>query len=105
MLDKSKPYGTVSGVGADHVYEQCGKNFDGQGNEIWKTKKPVKVDQPESETIPIETRLLIIDKNANGYLSVKEIKAALTKVGVAFNPRSNHRKSLLNAMKTYMGVN
>jgi hypothetical protein len=88
MLDKSRSYSTVSGYGENHVYEQDGKKFDGMGNEIVEGHKPATT----------ENRPIIVDQNANGYMSVKEIKAALIKAGIEFNPRNNSRKSLLSLL-------
>jgi len=118
MLDKSRPYATVSGFGEKHRFEQDGKKFDATGQEIGA--KPKAPENPKTDTIenhdagsgkppvaemPMETRLLIIDKNANGYLSIKEIKAALTAAKVEFNPRNNSRKFLIGLLKGYLGVN
>jgi hypothetical protein len=91
MLDKSRSYSTVSGYGENHAFEQDGKKFDGMGHEIVERTAPSFV-----ENMPI-----IVDQNANGYKSIKEIKAALIKAGIEFNPRNNSRKSLLNLL----GVN
>jgi len=109
-LDKSRPFATVCGAGEKHVYEQDGLKFDAQGNEVGGKPAKVKVEPPKKDVVdtdakPIETRLLIVDKNANGYLSVKEIKAALTEAGVEFSKKNNSRPSLLKMLKEHMGVN
>ncbi len=57
-LNKNKPYGTVCGV-ASHIYEQDGKRFNGQGNEVYNREVEasdaalltLKPKMPEDEKI------------------------------------------------------
>ena len=106
-LDRKRPYAVVTGIGEAHKYEQDGKKFDGMGKEICPVQKPSgpPVDGAEGSWVPIENRMLIVDKNANGYLSIKELKSALEAVGVSVSPKNNNRTSLLEQLKAYKGIN
>lgn len=49
-LDRTRPYGQVTGT-AGHVYEQDGKKFDGEGNEIGGLRSPMPL--PDNVEIPV----------------------------------------------------
>jgi len=79
-LIKSKSYGTVHGDGLDHVYEQDGKFFDGQGMEMGKEKVPhiaanaQKADNAQKEVPTVYNKLTIAD-----------IKAQLDGLGIEYD--------------------
>jgi len=80
-LDKKRPYGTVSGPGTTHRYEQDGRKFDGMGNELSHHVEPAPLSG-----LP---------------LSVPEIKNALDNAGVKYNSRNNSRVSLLKLLESH----
>ncbi len=96
MLDKSKPYGQVCG-NAKHAFEQNGKLYNAQGDEVDSSGKLVDVS---CETPEIEVKLLtdadmappkdtraelveLIDK-----MNIKEIQKQLDKHKIEYNKKS-----------------
>ena len=43
-LDRTKPFGQVFGYGPAHAFEQDGRIFDHEGNEVVYTKTDAKAD-------------------------------------------------------------
>ena len=63
-LDKSKPYGQVFGDGVAHSFEQDGRQFDHEGNEIGDAKadiarvaKAVRGSKASTPDIPEDSEL------------------------------------------------
>jgi hypothetical protein len=76
-LNKNKPYGEVCCTTGSikYKYEQDGKFFDAQGNEVDKAGNAVAL--PQAAEIP---------ENPNEKLTVAELKDALDDLGVIYDP-------------------
>ena len=65
-LDKSKPFGTISGVGERHTYEQGGKQFSGTGEEI----KPLSVFEIKAELKAAGIKFNLRNNNRESLLNL-----------------------------------
>lgn len=98
MLDKSKPYGEIYGIGAAR-YEQNGKCFDAKGNEIKIASNPV-VESVQSTTETIDPVIEIVeperpDEELSGILKRR------IEVTDKDDPMYIERQELLKAMKMF----
>lgn len=62
-LDKSRSYGTVMGA-SKHLYEQDGKRFDAQGDEV-REGKPTSTPPSPSDAVPSAPLHLMGTKEGN----------------------------------------
>jgi len=91
LLDRSRDFGTVFGLGVPHRYEQDGKKFDHLGREV-DDKGRLVDPMAAPETTPKEGRIgrPRVDADGSGYLTRNEIMRELDRRGVKYHPRARH---------------